>query len=235
MLTDIFTKYTQAIPTKDQKANTVAKTLVKEWFVRFGIPKRIHSDQGRCFESAIVKELCKMYGIEKSRTTPYHAEGNGQCERFNRTMHDRLKTLPPEQKRKWPEFLPELVYIYNSTVHSSTGYSPYYLLFGREPTLPIDLILGTRETSDTTSIDEWLDKHQKRLRNALQSATANTEKSAEQRREQRNKNTKNALLLSVPVYLFASECKDETKYRTLGIQHLIKLCLISVTMSTKFN
>ena len=190
VFTDIFTKYTQAIPTRDQKANTVAKVLVKEWFVRFGIPKRIHSDQGRCFESAIVKELCKMYGIEKSRTTPYHAEGNGQCERFNRTMHDRLKTLPPEQKRKWPEFLPELVYIYNSTVHSSTGYSPYYLLFGREPTLPIDLILGTRETSDTTSIDEWLDKHQKRLRNALQNATANTEKSAEQRREQRNKNTK---------------------------------------------
>ena len=190
VMTDIFTKYAQAIPTRDQKASTVAKILVKEWFVRFGIPKRIHSDQGRNFESSVVKELCRMYGIEKSRTTPYHAEGNGQCERFNRTMHDRLKTLPPEHKRKWPEYLPELVYIYNSTVHSSTGYSPYYLLFGREPTLPIDLILGTSQTQDTTSIDEWLEKHQKRLRDALQNATSNTMKSAEQRREQRNKNTK---------------------------------------------
>ena len=63
-------------------------------------------------------------------------------------------------------------------------------MFGREPTLPIDLILGTSQTQDTTSIDEWLEKHQKRLRDALQNATSNTEKSAEQRREQRNKNTK---------------------------------------------
>ena len=56
VLTDAFTKYTQAIPTKDQRATTVAKALVQNWFVRFGVPKRLHSDQGRNFESNIVKE-----------------------------------------------------------------------------------------------------------------------------------------------------------------------------------
>ena len=70
VLTDVFTKYTQVIPTKDQKARTVAKVLVKDWFVRFGVPQRIHSDQGRNFESTLVKELCAIYGIAKSRTTP---------------------------------------------------------------------------------------------------------------------------------------------------------------------
>ena len=194
IMTDIFSKFTQAVPTRDQKAVTVAKTIVKEWFVRYGIPRRIHSDQGRNFESRIIQELCKIYGVEKSRTTPYHAEGNGQCERFNRTMHDRLRTLTPDQKKRWTEYLPELVYVYNSTVHSSTGYSPYFLFFGREPTLPIDFILGTHtETeSDISSIDEWVDKHKKRLREALHSAAINIEKNAQHRREIQNRNTKEA-------------------------------------------
>ena len=117
IMTDVFTKYTQAFPTNDKKARTVARVLVKECFVRFGVPRRLHSDQGRNFESEIVQEICTMYGIAKSRTTPYHPEGNGQCKRFNRTLHDRLRTLPSDKKSKWPQFLPDIVYAYNATPH----------------------------------------------------------------------------------------------------------------------
>ena len=192
VLTDVFTKFTQAIPCRDQKATTVARVLVRDWFIRFGVPRQLHSDQGRNFESKVIAELCRMYGISKSRTTPYHPEGNGQCERFNRTLHDRLRTLPPDKKRQWPELLPELVYAYNATPHSSTGYSPYYLFFGREPQLPIDHLFGADEQSDNKApeVEQWISDHHQRMKLAFELAAGKTEKEALRRQKHHNKTAK---------------------------------------------
>ena len=71
VMTDVFSKYTQAVPSHDQRASTVARVLVNEWFCRFGVPGRLHSDQGRNFESNLIQQPCQMYGIEKSCTTPW--------------------------------------------------------------------------------------------------------------------------------------------------------------------
>ena len=118
-----------------------------------------------------------MYGIKKTRTTPYHPKGNGQCERFNRTMHDRLRTLTAAQKKRWPDHLPELVYSYNATPHATTGYSPFYLFFGREPTLPIDHFLGI-ETDDA-----WLENHHERLARAFRLASKKNEQQVLRRKQ----------------------------------------------------
>lgn len=187
VMTDVFSKYTQAIPTKDQSASTVAKVLVDCWFHRFGVPKRIHSDQGRNFESALIGQLCKLYGIQKSRTTAYHPQGNGQCERFNRTLHDLLRSLPPEKKRAWPKYISQLVWAYNTTTHRSTGHSPYSLMFGVSPQLPLDFLLGV-DTScpSTSSLDDWVLQHQEQLQVTRDLARKNLEEAAEYRQQSHN-------------------------------------------------
>ena len=164
VLTDVFSKYTLAVPTRDQRAATVAKVLVEGWFCKFGVPGRIHSDQGRCFESSLLQHLCSFYGVQKSRTTPYHPAGNGQCERFNRTLHNLLRTLPVSRKRDWVSCLPQLLFCYNSTPHQTTGESPHFLMFGQEPRLPIDFLLGRVPEPIAGEVHDWVFEHQTRLR-----------------------------------------------------------------------
>ena len=163
VLTDVFTKYTVAVPTRDQRATTTATAIVKEWINKYGAMERLYSDQGRNFESAVVKELCATYGILKSHTTPRHPEGNGQCERFNRTLHNLLQTLSQEEKLPWPQHIQGLVYCYNTTPHAATGYSPYYLLFGRHPHLPIDSIVKCNANDEP--VTDWASQHQECLQN----------------------------------------------------------------------
>uniref|UniRef100_A0A3B3SEI7 Gypsy retrotransposon integrase-like protein 1 n=1 Tax=Paramormyrops kingsleyae TaxID=1676925 RepID=A0A3B3SEI7_9TELE len=170
VMTDIFSKYTLAIPTRDQRATTVAQVLVSEWFYKFGVPVRIHSDQGRNFESSLIRQLCDLYGVERSRTTPYHPAGNGQCERFNRTLHNLLRALPVSRKRDWHSCLPQLLYCYNTTPHQATGESPFFLMFGQEPRLPVDFLLGRVQEPGRGYVHEWVKEHQGRLQDVADGA-----------------------------------------------------------------
>ena len=139
-------------------------------FYKFGVPGRIHSDQGRNFEASLIQQLCDLYGIRKSRTTPYHPAGNGQCERFNRTLHNLLRTLPAFRKADWADYLPQMLFCYNTTPHQATGESPYYLLFGQEPRLPVDFLLGRIPDPIADSVNVWVTEHQTRLQVAFEGA-----------------------------------------------------------------
>ena len=175
VITDVFSKWTMAIPVKDQTARTVVKALLDHWFSVFGAPVQIHSDQGRSFEAEVVSLLCDHYGIQKTRTAAYNPRGNGQTERFNRTLHDLLRTLTPEEKKQWPKHLKNLLYWYNATPHATTGISPYALLFGRGAPLPIDVLNKKPSEQLQTSAHEYLQQHLTSLEKLRKLALSNIE------------------------------------------------------------
>lgn len=172
VVTDHFTRYAQAFATKDQKALTVARVLWEKYFVHYGLPARIHSDQGRDFESRLIKELLTMLGVRKSRTSPYHPQGDAQPERFNRTLLAMLGTLDAVKKQCWSQHITYLVHAYNCTKNDSTGYSPYHLMFGREARLPIDICFGISPNGESeTSYQQYVTRMRKELQKAYQLAS----------------------------------------------------------------
>lgn len=168
VVTDLFSRFAWVIPTKDQTAHTVAQALWHGVIQPFSCPQRFLSDQGASFESRLIKELCQYYSCVKSRTSAYHPQGNGTCERFNQTLLNLLGALEKDRQDNWVEALPELVKAYNTTVHASTGFTPHYVMFGAHARLPVDLVQGTWVNREQVSVEDWVQRHHQRLVGAYQ-------------------------------------------------------------------
>ena len=139
VISDYFTKWVEAFPIPDQRAETVAKCLVDEVISRFGVPSYIHSDQGKQFESELYQEVCFLLDIKKTRTTPYHPQSDGMVERFNETLEALLRAFVNEEHSDWDERLPYVLMAYRSSVNETTGYTPNMMMLGREVTVPLDI------------------------------------------------------------------------------------------------
>jgi transposase InsO family protein len=139
---DYFTKWPEAYAVPDQEAKTVATVLVREFICRFGTPLELHSDQGRNFESELIKEICEILGINKTRTTPYHPQSDGMVERYNRTLATQLSMFVNENHSDWDEHLHTVLMAYRTAVHESTGQMPARLMMGHELRIPVDLMYG---------------------------------------------------------------------------------------------
>ena len=128
VLQDHFSKYIVTYVVKDQTACTAAETLRIGYFGLFGAPAYLVSDQGKAFTGHVITHLCELYGVQKLRTSPYHAQTNGQIERMNQMIIHMIGKLEEDRKACWSKHLPELLMAYNATHSAVTRYSPYYLL-----------------------------------------------------------------------------------------------------------
>ncbi|KII68202.1 Transposon Tf2-9 polyprotein [Thelohanellus kitauei] len=134
-----FTKWVEALAVPDQSSSTAVKAMLECVVYRFGIPDRIHSDQGRHFEGDLFKGICKTMGIKKSRTTPYHPASNGNVERENRKIKEMLRHHVNSNQNDWDRHLSMVLFAIRSAQNASTKYSPAELTLGRKLKTPVAL------------------------------------------------------------------------------------------------
>lgn len=175
VITDHFTKWVEAFPMKDQTASSCARLVVNEVISRFGCPLDLHSDQGRNFESDIFKELCRLLHIRKTRSSPRHPQGNGQTERFNRTLVNMIRSYIADQQDKWDENLGCLTGAYRATVNDSTQMTPNMLMLGREVRVPLEAVITPKELD---SQGTYVTELKKRLKRAHEIVRQNLKRSA---------------------------------------------------------
>ena len=137
---DHVSKWAVAFATPDQRTETVAECFIK-LTKQYGIPDSLLTDQGRSFEAQLYQELLEVLDVKKLRTTPYHPESDGLSERFNRTLLQLLRSYGNDHKKNWDTLLDQLVFTYNTTTHDTTNATPFEIMFGRKPKIPIDLCL----------------------------------------------------------------------------------------------
>ena len=157
-----------------------AQTLWKNFLVHYGWPERILTDQGESFENNLIQELCELAQVKKLLTSPYHPETNGQCERFNATLINMLGTLPIHAKKNWQEWVTSLTHVYNCTVSSVTGFSPYFLIFGWTPKIPLDIEMGvTLIDQETNILSKLCHKITNKIKMGLSKTQENNRKESE--------------------------------------------------------
>ena len=176
VITDSFSKWCEAIPTKTQEAKEVAEVLYRDIFTRYGAPHTLVSDRGRNFMSTLVQALCTLFDIKRVHTSSYHPQTNSAVERMNSVIAQSIRTYGKLDQKNWPDLLPGIMMAYRATpATQSTHLSPYFMVFGREMNLPFDIEWIPKPNMPFTA-QKHLEKVLDNLENARTIASKNMEK-----------------------------------------------------------
>lgn len=153
---DRATRWPEAYPISDITAQTVAQTLYTEWIARFGTPERITTDQGRQFESELFRQLSKLLGIEKLRTSPYNPKANGLVENWHRPLKAAIKA---HKNNSWTEVLPTILLGFRASLKEDLNATPAELVYGSTLRLPGDFFDSSTSIKDPSIYVAKLREH----------------------------------------------------------------------------
>ena len=148
VIIDQFTKWVECYPIQDQKAEVIANKFVNDFVARFGCPQFLHTDQGRNVDGNLIRSICHLLQVHKTRTTPYHPSSNGQVERYNRTILQMVRCFLEGKSRQWDRHLHLLAGALRTVPHRTTGFSPNMMMLGREVVQPEDIVFGIAKANN---------------------------------------------------------------------------------------
>jgi hypothetical protein len=214
---DELSKLLIACPIQKQDAETVAREFVKHVILKVGTPKTILTDQGTNFMSDTFKNICKMLRIKKLRTTPFHPESNGSLERSHRVLKEYLRHYIREDQNNWDEWVPYAVYVYNTTTHVATGYTPFELVYGFKSELPSNL---KGNPSPLYNYDDFLMELKSRLQTAQKTAREKLVTAKHRSKEYYDRHTKESPIKTGDKVLLYDETVRRGRSRKLCSQWL---------------
>jgi transposase InsO family protein len=194
---DGYSKFAWALPIPNKKATTIAQALWKNILFRVPMPKRIHSDQGKEFVNFILQKLTGMLGIEKTRTTAYHPQGNAYAERLHRFFKSAISSYVQSDQKNWDEFLEPMMACYNDAHHTALGCTPSEVVFGRKLGLPpFDQKADLSNPGDYPKMDKR--KYVQRLRYILAKAQNMIMDKIREKRKRNDRNSFGEKLTAFP-------------------------------------
>lgn len=162
---DDLTKFIEATPLPDKSAKTVARALVEKFFLKYITPKTLVTDKGTEFMNKVMTEICDFLKIDQKTSAPYHHETIGGLENSHKSLGNYLRNFANEDQFTWDTYLPYFTFSFNSTVHESTGFTPFELIFGKN-----NVITGPKSSENYVSLENYDKELKMRLKIALQQA-----------------------------------------------------------------
>ena len=187
VFSDYYTRWPEAFALPSTEATRIATLIVNEIMARHSSPRTFLSDRGSNFLASIVKEVCRIINTRQSHTTAYHPQTDGLVERFNGTLAEALSMYVSTHQKDWDQHLHLVLFAYRVSPNATTQESPFYLLYGREPRLPIDVSLLIPPSSMSSSVAELRSRIVENLENAQRIIQSNTQLAQQRMKTQYDK------------------------------------------------
>ena len=148
VMTDHFTNWVEVKAVPDEKAETVADAIYEKIILQHSCPRRLLTDRGQCFRSKLLKRLCQRMGVRQAFTSGYHPQTNAKAERYNRFLAEALTHYLGKKKGEWDNYLDAVTFAYRTSYIEAIEESPFFMLYGRDPRLPVDVMYGSPEVEE---------------------------------------------------------------------------------------